>query len=504
MRISISPHNDNVNFEPVEIAGIADFVEYATKYNYSTGTFEDNYRNKANFLGAQAIALDVDNDGPKDMYTIEEAATKFKDYSHIIMPSRSHRKLKNGKVADRFRIIILLESEIDNDQDYIATWLAIQKFYPALDPACKDTSRFFYPSASVYSINENGKTWPVTKYVAPEPSELDVALASGERGLLSRQTMSFLTYGAAPGTRNNKLLKACIDMKEQGFTLEEATAKVAAMAKLSGNWTDTELNAKDHECIANAYKRETKYAPRAGVSSDSVFSFQRLDAMMQEAGDVEWLASDLLSVGGFSMIVGPPKAGKSTLVRQLVKAVCRGERFLDRGVKRGSVLYLTFEEQPAILKEQFDTVGITPEDDVMIHTGAVFDDRAIQHLSDAIKEFSPDLVVLDTIFDIGNLESINNYKEVKDALSRIRAVARETGTHILGVHHTNKMGGFMGSQAIFGAVDTMITFIQQRERRFITSSGKHGTHYDDYEILFEPITNTYTLGDINAKPKDLL
>jgi predicted ATP-dependent serine protease len=167
-------------------------------------------------------------------------------------------------------------------------------------------------------------------------------------------------------------------------------------------------------------------------------------------------------------------------------------------------MYLTFEEQPSVLKKQFAKVGITNQDPIMIHTGAVFDDRALEDLKEAIIDFSPTLVILDTIFDISQLETINDYKGVKDALSKIRAIARETNSHILGVHHTNKMGGFMGSQAIFGAVDTMITFVQQRDRRYLFSSGKHGEHFDDQEIIFNAVNETYTLGRPGSAKKEKL
>ena len=499
MRISISTKNDNVNFEPTVVNSLSEFVKYATTYNYSTGIFKDNYRNKANFVEAECIAIDVDNDGPQDNYTIEGAKDKFKNYKHIIMPSKSHQKDKNGKVADRFRVILFLEQPIKSAKDFTATWTELLKFYPAADKACKDASRFYYPSPDSYSINEQGRSWPVTEYVEPERNELDIALADGERGQLSKQTMQFLTYGAPAGKRNQRLFKAAKDMQEQGFTIEECKTRVSNMIQLTGNWGTNYLNDTDQMTISNAYKNVPMYLPREGEATrNSVFNFQTIEEMTKDAGNVEWVVDNLLSVGGFSIFAGPPKAGKSTLVRQLVKAVCQGGDFLGRKVTKGSVVYLSFEEQPAILKEQFSLVGIGNNDPIMIHTGAVFDDRAIDDLEEALYDFNPSLVVLDTLFDISRLEEINSYKAVKDALSRIRAIARNTDAHILGVHHSNKMGGFMGSQAIYGAVDTMMTFVQQRDRRYLFTSGKHGEHFDDQEMVYNPSNMTYALG----KPRE--
>lgn len=505
MRISISPKNDNVNFEPVEIDSIDTFVDYATKFNYSTGTFKDNYRKKSNFIQAEAIALDVDNDDDGENYTIEDAALKFKDYRHIIMPSKSHQKEKNGKIADRFRIILFLDKPITNAKDFTATWTELHKFYPGADKACKDASRFYYPSSDFYSVSEGGLNWPVTEYVEPV-FDTDVNIPdAGERGQLSRETLNFLTYGAPAGKRNIRLFKAAKDMQEQGFTIEEVKSRVSAMISTTGNWGSNYLNTKDIEAIENAFKEDPKYPARENqFVKQGVFKFQTIEQMANEAGEIDWLVQDLLSTAGFSLIVGPPKAGKSTLVRQLVKAVAQGGEFLNRKVKKGKVVYLTFEEQPAILKKQFEAVGIKPSDDIIIHTGAVFDGRALEDLEDALYEFEPELVILDTLFDISQLEDINNYKAVKDALSRIRAIARNTNAHILGVHHSNKIGGFMGSQAIFGAVDTMIKFVQQKDRRFLFSSGKHGDHYNDHEIVFDAKTQSYSLGAATKRKPDKL
>lgn len=491
MKLSIS--EDNINFNPVDVKTLGEFVAYATKYNYSTGVFKDNYRKKANFLTAESIALDIDNDDPLSTYTMADAKEIFKDYAHIIMPSKSHQKEKNGRIADRFRIILFLDEPIDNVQDFTATWTELLKFYPAGDHACKDASRFYYPSPGAYSINETGKLWPVSKFTETETTSFDKI--SDEKGQLSRETLNFLTYGAPQGKRNQRLFKAAKDMQEQGFTIEECKSRVNFMIQTTGNWGTTSLNAKDIEAIGNAFKDNAKYEPRPNESiRRSVFNFQSLEELEKETGNVEWLVDGLLSVGGFSMIVGPPKAGKSTIVRQLIKNVCQGGTFLGREVIKGSVVYLTFEEQASILKEQFSLVGITKRDNVKIHVGAVFDERALEDLEEALYELEPNLVILDTLFDISQLEDINSYKAVKDALAKIRAIARNTNAHILGVHHTNKMGDFLGSQAIFGAVDTMINFTAQRDRRYITSKGKHGDFFNDQEIIYNPLNMSYTLG----------
>ena len=280
MKISISRLKDNVHFEPVEITSLSQFVDYATKYNYSTGTFKDNYRNKVNFLEAECIAIDVDNDDEADNYNIDDAVNIFGEYKHIIMPTKSHRLEKNGKTVDRFRVILFLESPITDAKDFTATWGELIKYYPAADIACKDASRFYYPSPSSYSVNDNGKLWPVTRYVEPKAVPLDKLAILKGRGMVSKATMQFLTYGAPAGKRNQRLFKAAKDMQEQGFTIEECKTKVSFMIQSTGNWGTKYLNDTDVMAINNAYKNIPMYEPRENEEiAPSSFSFETLKQM---------------------------------------------------------------------------------------------------------------------------------------------------------------------------------------------------------------------------------
>ncbi len=512
MRISVSPQNDNVNFRPVEINSLQDLVDQALQFNYSTGVFKDNHRNKSNFQEAQCIALDIDNDGPNESHTMAEARKIFGDYKHIIMPSKSHNKEKNGRIAERFRVILFLENKITDAKDFTATWKTIYDVYPAADRACKDASRFYFPSTEVYNINEGGKSWPTATYTPPETNKLDDALGNTkDLGQLSRRTLNFLMTGAPAGRRNVELFKAAKDMQEQGYSKDRVIAKLQAMIDSGGDWTEEAVNEKDLECIDNAFTQDPMYDKREGeVLRNSIFNFQSLETMIDEAGEINWLAEGLLTEGGFSLMVGPPKAGKSTLVRQLVRSVCQGDHFLGRDIAQGGVLYLTFEEQPSVLKQQFAACGIKVGDPLTIHVGNVFADQNLvfEDIRAAIDEFQPSLVVLDTLFDIVQVESVNDYKETKMALAKMRTIARETGTHILGVHHTNKGGegnnSIMGSNGIHGALDCLIRFVQERERRYLFSNGKHGRHYNDQEIIFDYKTQTYAIGKKREKGGDKL
>ncbi len=81
--------------------------------------FADGQRKAENFLGAQVLAFDIDEN-----LAIEEAIERLKRQATagIVSTTRSHRKPKNGKVQDRFRVVMLLESFVKSAKDYRSTW----------------------------------------------------------------------------------------------------------------------------------------------------------------------------------------------------------------------------------------------------------------------------------------------------------------------------------------------------------------------------------------------
>ena len=497
MRLSIS--KNNVNFKPIEVQSIDELASVILKTNYSQSVYKNNYRNLENFLSSELIGIDVDNEGPNDNNTIEQAFEFFKDYKHIIAPSKSHRIEKHGKIADRFRIILFLEKEITSPKDFTSTWSSIKSVYPAADDACKDASRFFYPSSEIYSKNPNGKLWPVTEY-NPDIKEslLDSMFGKGQ---LSKETMHFLLNGAPAGKRNPALFKAAKDMQEQGFAIEEVTQRVLTMIKTTGNWAHSTLSDKDIKTIESAFSNEPRYEKRQGLSTENAsFKFKTAKDVLNSTENVEWLCDKMLTVGGLSIMAGPPKSGKSTLMRQLVLATSRGGEFLGRKVKQGPVIYLALEEQESVLKSQYKTVGLTDDDNVLIHTGGTTSQDPILDLKDAILDFEPSLVVIDTLFLLMNITSINDYREVNSAMAKFRNLARETNTHIITVHHTKKdsesqgANRILGSSAIHGAVDTALILCVEDNRRYLTTSQRFGTPMYEQELIFDKDTQTYLLG----------
>ena len=152
--VSISEHiTENFKSYVVPFNKIVDLVK--SKFNYSAGTFKDNYRNADNYLNySDMIILDID-----DGKSIDEARIIFEPFDYIIATTKSHQKEKNGKICDRFRVILPTEKPINlNKTDYSKMMNEVFKDYPFVDTVCKDSSRFYFPAKNSTIITHSGFT----------------------------------------------------------------------------------------------------------------------------------------------------------------------------------------------------------------------------------------------------------------------------------------------------------------------------------------------------------
>jgi hypothetical protein len=93
----------------------------------------------------------------------------------------------------------------------------------------------------------------------------------------------------------------------------------------------------------------------------------------------------------------------------------------------------------------------------------------------------------------------NDYVQVTQALEPLLVLARETGSHVLCVHHAGKgdrEGGdsILGSTAIFGAVDTALIMRRSERYRTLCSIQRYGEDLPETVLHFDSETRTITLG----------
>lgn len=215
---------------------------------------------------------------------------------------------------------------------------------------------------------------------------------------------------------------------------------------------------------------------------------------------IRWLLDEHLPMGGMSLLVGKPKAGKSTAARCLALAVARGEAFLGFRTERGPVLYLAFEEKKSEVRRHFGQLGVRAGGPDPVHCCfAVGLDDALVRLAASVQKIQPVLVIVDPLFRLMPGVDGNDYSSMMTALAPLLALARESGAHLCTPHHGSKAersGGdeVLGSTAIFGTVDTLLTIKRYADYRTIRSVQRYGVDLEETTLALDLGTGAVGLG----------
>ena len=319
---------------------------------WSPSIYKDDRRSIANFKESFLLVYDIDEG--MDILDAVRLLQKS-EFAFVVATTKSHQVEKGGLTADRFRVILGLSEPITDGRVYRHALRAVAELVGLLDvvdTSCLEPARMYYPCKEIYREGVGNRVTPedyppLETLVAPPANNLTF-LPSLEpslepKGLLSRSTLEFLHFGAVPGTRHKKLVKALMDLKQNNYTEDEAR-------EVLNNGTMPIDSHGDYQ-ITDIYKnREAKYEPRlpdtpeGGYESDSdsqiVGPSQLMGEMYEYLEDTEKVQGvatgieglDKMLGGGFrqgqlEVIMAQAKVGKSSLFHQIqYNMVTRGEK----------------------------------------------------------------------------------------------------------------------------------------------------------------------------------
>lgn len=323
------------------------------------------------------------------------------------------------------------------------------------------------------------------------------------------------------GSRNKTLCSIAGSMRRKGLYENEI---FSALAEINRNRVIPPLAEKEVAAIAKSVMR---YNPDEDVFNDngnhygeeaenpepnetankaqskSKFAFTPLNELLDEPEEeTAFVWEDTLPCGGLSICSAKPKVGKSTLARNLLVNLVKGEPFLNRATTKGRVLYLCLEEKRAEIRKHFEKMGADSAD-ILIHTGAT-PENAVIELRAAIAEFEPVLVIVDPLSRVLRVKDFNDYGGMTRGLESFVDLARKTNCHILALHHDSKMersGGdaLLGSTALFGAVDCHIQLKKRETGRTISTTQRYGEDLPETVIELDKETGIITAqGDFQS------
>lgn len=123
----------------------------AVSKDYVCAEYKNSYRNNDNFLGADCLPVDCDNDhseNPADWVTPDDIKKAFPNVSFAVHFSRYNMREKNGKAArPKFHVLFPIERITDADV-YGEMKKLVNAIFPYFDTKALDSARFFFGTQS--------------------------------------------------------------------------------------------------------------------------------------------------------------------------------------------------------------------------------------------------------------------------------------------------------------------------------------------------------------------
>lgn len=151
-KITLTPSNyyqdakKSKYLSPVVVESLEDFKKVILK-DYACAVYKGNHRSIDDFLYADAIVFDIDNDHSEntdDWITPDKVSTFFDDVPIYIQYSRNHMKIKNGNPArPKFHIIMPID-KITDAKEYRAMKEKVYSIFPFVDGQALDSARLLF------------------------------------------------------------------------------------------------------------------------------------------------------------------------------------------------------------------------------------------------------------------------------------------------------------------------------------------------------------------------
>ena len=198
----------------------------------------------------------------------------------------------------------------------------------------------------------------------------------------------------------------------------------------------------------------------------------------EDAGPpLSWLVKGLLVDGGLSAVFGSPGTSKTFVALDLALSVAHGRDWFGRRVRVGGVAYVSGEGGGGMRLRmkawRREKAGADRAPFVLIPSSVNLfdDDEGAAVLIEDLKalggrmEVPLRLIVLDTLSRMIGSGDEDKARDINVVVQRAERLQRETGAHVLVVHHSGKDRdrGMRGSNALLGAVDAAVEIVRHGE-----------------------------------------
>ena len=271
---------------------------------------------------------------------------------------------------------------------------------------------------------------------------------------------------AQVGTRNNTLFRYVCEARRQGLDMEQdwlavgqevgltsgevqATLSSAAQAEPMGTDHLEREIAREMERLQVREEASRRFRERKNpVNFADVPRLTLAELLERDLGEEQYVVDQLWPEGGKVLFAAPPKAGKSTLVGNLIRCLADGGKYLDRfdvaQVERVALVdtELSYRILQNWLRDQEiqnpDRVELYP----LIGQAGGFDlmsDAKLDAWAEALKDV--DVLFLDVLSPVFTAMGVDENTETGPFLDRLTELKRKANIGaLMVVHHTGHEG----------------------------------------------------------------
>ena len=200
---------------------------------------------------------------------------------------------------------------------------------------------------------------------------------------------------------------------------------------------------------------------------------------LSERPPIEYIVERLIAESSVNVWFGQWGAKKTWAAIDLAVCVASGKQWLGMAVKPCNVLIIDEESGDTRLANRIkDTMrgelGQMANASVPIKSVSLAQFNLLKRPDDAdllarlVLELDAKLVIIDALADVMLGGDENAVKDTQPVFANLRFIAELTGAAFIVIHHANKLGGYRGSSAIAGAIDTLLSVESKQDNSLIT------------------------------------
>ena len=200
---------------------------------------------------------------------------------------------------------------------------------------------------------------------------------------------------------------------------------------------------------------------------------------LSERPAIEYVVEKLIAEGSVNVWFGQWGAKKTWAAIDLAVCVASGKQWLGMATEPCNVLIIDEESGDTRLANRIrDTMrgelGQLANESVPIKSVSLAQFNLLKRPDDAdllarlVLELDAKLVIIDALADVMLGGDENAVKDTQPVFANLRFIAELTGAAFIVIHHANKLGGYRGSTAIAGAIDTLLSVESKQDNSLIT------------------------------------